>query len=61
MQRHVNFGVGITLMLLGVSLFYCIHSMDPGDNTPVALLVGAVSFYPGAILLGRAIWPPQEL
>jgi len=60
MERSVCFGVGITLMLIGVALFYWIHSMDPGDNTPVGMLIGSALICPGAILLGRAIWPPSR-
>jgi len=60
MQRSVSFGLGITLMLIGLAISYYIHSIDPGDNTPAAMLIGAVMIFPGSILLGRAIWPPQE-
>jgi hypothetical protein len=60
MQRSGCFGIGITLMLVGLALFYTVHSMDPGDNTPIALIIGVALFCPGAVLLGRAIWPPTE-
>lgn len=60
MKRSVSFGFGITLMLIGLAVFYWIHSIDPGDNTPVAMLIGAVMICPGAILLGRAIWTHPE-
>ena len=59
MQRHITFGIGITLVLVGIALLYLIHSMDPGDNTPVAILLGTALICPGGILIGRAIWPPQ--
>jgi hypothetical protein len=60
MHRSVSFGIGVTLIFIGLSIFYWIHSMDPGDNTPVAMLIGAILICPGSILLGRSIWPPEE-
>jgi hypothetical protein len=60
MSRATNFGIGITLMLIGLSIAWWIHSMDPGDNTVPAMLMGCVMICPGAILLGKAIWPEDK-
>jgi hypothetical protein len=59
MQRSTSFGLGFTLVLIGLAVFYWIHSIDPGDNTVVAMLVGCVAIGPGATLVGRAFWPPS--
>ncbi|MEO2014283.1 MAG: hypothetical protein ABGZ53_07895 [Fuerstiella sp.] len=59
MQRATSFGIGLTGMLIGYALFSWIYSMDRNDNAPVAILMGCIFFCPGAILLGRAIWPPD--
>lgn len=59
MQRSTSFGIGLTVMLIGSAVSFWIHSIDPGDNTPVAILMGCLLFCPGAILVGRAIWPPH--
>jgi len=59
MQRATSFGVGLTVMLIGVALFYWIYSLDRNDNTPIAILLGCTFFCPGAIFVGRAIWPPD--
>jgi hypothetical protein len=56
-SRPVNFGVGLTLLLSGIVLFWVIHRMDPGDNTPAAVLIGGSIFCPGAIFLARTFWP----
>ncbi len=40
MQRSTSFGVGLTLVLMDFAVFHWIHSMDPGDNAPVAMLTG---------------------
>lgn len=58
MQRSTSFGIGWTLVLMGLAVFYWIHSIDPGDNTPVGMLFGCIAICPGAILIGRAFWPP---
>ncbi len=58
MARSTLFGIGITLMLIGMAVFYWVHSLDPGDNTPVAIVIGVVFVCPGAVMLGLAIWPP---
>lgn len=58
MQRSTAFGLGFTLILIGLGIAYWIHSMDPGDNTVVGILAGCFAIYPGANLVGRAIWPP---
>ena len=47
-------------MGIGLALGYWIHSVDPGDNTLAGALITSVLFCPGAILLGRAIWPPSR-
>jgi hypothetical protein len=60
MSRAMSFGIGLTVVLIGLALFWWIHSMDPGDNTPVAMLIGSVLICPSAILLGRAFWPPGD-
>jgi hypothetical protein len=60
MERSTHFGIGFTLMLLGLAVFWWIHSIDPGDNTPVAMLIGGVLICPGSIQLGKAFWPPTD-
>ncbi len=60
MSRAINFGVGLTVVLLGLSVFWWFHSIDPGDNTPVAMLIASILICPGGILLGRAFWPPGD-
>lgn len=60
MQQSTSFGVGFTLILIGLAVFYWIHSIDPGDNTFPGMLVGSIAICPGAILIGRAIWPPTR-
>ena len=57
--RAVSFGVGLTLLLSGAVVFWVLHQMDPGDNTPGAILIGGPVFCIGAILFARAIWPPH--
>jgi len=34
--------------------------MDPGANTPAAMVIGGILICPGGILLGRAFWPPED-
>ena len=60
MTKAANFGVGITLIWAGLFLAYTIHSRDPGDNTPFAVFLGAILIAPGATMIGRLIWPPEE-
>ena len=60
MERSVSFGIGITLMWIGLAVGYWIHSVDPGDNTTAGMLIASVLICPGAILVGRAIWPPSR-
>jgi hypothetical protein len=60
MRRHSNFGVGVTLVVMGFALGHWIFAMDRNDNMPVAALVAAVLIGPGATLIGKAIWPPDK-
>ena len=59
-SRSVNLAVGVTLILIGLSIFYWINSMDPGDYAVVAMLVGSSLICPGTLLLGLSIWPPEQ-
>lgn len=59
MARATSFGIGLTLVLIGLAVFWWIHSIDPGDNTPAAMIIGSILICPGGILLGRAFWPPE--
>lgn len=43
-SRPVRLGVGLTLMLACIVLFWMIHRIDPGDSTPGALLIGSSFF-----------------
>ena len=60
MKRSVDFGIGITLFLSGMAVFYWVRSFDPKEYTLSAILIGAVFSCPGSILIGRAIWPPDK-
>ena len=60
MGKGARFGIGITLIWVGLGLTYSIHSIDPGDNTPFAMVIGSILICPGAIMIGRVIWPPEE-
>jgi hypothetical protein len=60
MARATSFGIGLTIMLLGLAVFWWIYSIDPQDNGPGAMLIGSALICPGAILLGRAFWPPAD-
>ena len=59
-SRHLNFGIGVTLVMIGLALGSWIYSMDRNDSLPVAAIVAALLIGPGATLIGKAIWPPNQ-
>ena len=60
MDRAMRLAAGITLVSWGLGLFGWILGMDPRDNRPLAVFAGSVLWFPGTLLIGRAIWPPEK-
>jgi hypothetical protein len=56
----MRLAAGITLVSWGLGLFGWILGMDPRDNRPLAVFAGSVLWFPGTLLIGRAIWPPEK-